>query len=134
MRTRGVLANLAILAVGLFAGCNTMIGNLGGYGRFRGHYLEPYGGVKLSLEAGTECWREATDSTHAERIGPFLAGTYVLGVDLPLCAVADTLTLPITIRAAQRGETINTPLIIDRPPTPAATADGLPARANTPPR
>src|SRR5438034_488880 len=70
----------------------------------------------------------------AERIGPFLAGTYVLGVDLPLCAVADTLTLPITIRAAQRGETINTLLIIDRPPTPAATADGLPARANTPPR
>src|ERR1700687_1979805 len=111
MRRSGVLASLAMLAVGLFAGCNTMIGNLGGYGSLRGHYLEPYGGVKLSLEAGTERWREATDSPNAESIASFLAGAYVLGVDLPLCAVADTLTLPITIPAAQRGESINTPLI-----------------------
>jgi hypothetical protein len=34
------------------------------------------------------------------------AASYMLGIDLPLSAIADTLTLPITIPAALRGDAI----------------------------
>jgi uncharacterized protein YceK len=80
------------------------MGNLGGFGIPRGHYMEPYGGVKICLEAGTESWQRVTRSSDGDKIGSSLAGAYSLGVDLPLCVVADTLTLPVTIRAVLRGE------------------------------
>jgi len=54
-----------------------------------------YGGVAVDAYAGAGWFQEETlDPPKA------LLGAYVWGVDLPLSAVADTLTLPVTIRAA----------------------------------
>ena len=51
---------------------------------------EIYGGVRLDAGAGLGWFEEGR---------PFF-GLYTWGVDLPLSAVGDTLTLPFTIRAA----------------------------------
>lgn len=75
-------------------GCGTFA-NLSGFGIFAGHHLEPYGGVKICVEGGLEKFRT----------GWPIGGAYLLCVDLPFSAVADTLTLPTTIRALQDGET-----------------------------
>ena len=55
MASRAASVILAVAAPALFGGCGTMLGNLGGIsynslGR-DGHRLEPYGGVKICLEA-----------------------------------------------------------------------------------
>jgi uncharacterized protein YceK len=105
VRRNRVWAILAVLAPVLFTGCGTMIGNIGGYGILRGHYMEPYGGVKICLEAGTHSFKEAVHPpANQPRWEGVLAGTYVLGVDLPLSAVADTVTLPWTVHAVLTGE------------------------------
>jgi len=41
VRRNGVLRLLAFLAPTLFCGCGTMMGNLGGFGIPRGHYMDP---------------------------------------------------------------------------------------------
>jgi uncharacterized protein YceK len=54
-----------------------------------------YGGVAFDAHAGAGLLQEATLDPPKG-----LLGAYVWGVDLPLSAVGDTLTLPVTIRAA----------------------------------
>lgn len=54
-----------------------------------------YGGVKLDAAAGRRSFQSSDG-----RLGPLFAGGYVWGIDLPLSAVADTLTLPITVPAS----------------------------------
>jgi len=53
-----------------------------------------YGGVKLDAVAGRGWFEEAAHDPPKA-----LLGLYVWGVDLPLCAIADTLTLPQTLSA-----------------------------------
>jgi uncharacterized protein YceK len=109
-KTRTRLA-IPLLLAPLLSGCGTMLTNLGGFSSIQGHYMEPYGGVKASLESGTECFKKAIDLQPEHRLPPeddrwflLLGGTYVLALDVPMCAIADTLTLPITIRATLNGE------------------------------
>src|SRR5580704_2505731 len=111
MRRNDVWASLAVLAPVMCGGCGTMVGNLGGFGIMRGHEMEPYGGVKICLEAGTENLKKvvhpATDQSRWDGVYP---AVYMLGVDLPLSAVADTVTLPLTIRAVLKGEATTGPV------------------------
>jgi hypothetical protein len=55
------IAMLNLAASVLLSGCGTMVGNLGGLSRLDGHYLEPYGGVIICLEAGTGGIKEVVD-------------------------------------------------------------------------
>jgi uncharacterized protein YceK len=79
------------LAVAALAGCGTCI-NLGGEPLTGGGTREVYGGV---------AWDASVVSNTLQDGGlPYiLVGAYLLAVDLPLSAVADTLTLPLTIPA-----------------------------------
>lgn len=130
-----VQLGLALMAVPLLAGCGTMLGNVGGLSYMKGHYMEPYGGVKVCLEGGTRCLKEATAPGEEHRLVPLLCGTYMLGFDLPMSAVADTLTLPLTITATLKGEGRTGPvrwgggnLLMLRQPEdkPVATSDSPP--------
>ncbi len=97
---RGIVVGIGLLAFFL-SGCGTVM-NLRtpapGSTAFQGTEHVPqevYGGVKLDIEAGRRSFDEAE-----ERPFQALVGAYVLGIDLPASAVADTFTLPITVRAA----------------------------------
>jgi uncharacterized protein YceK len=104
MRPSGARLGLALLAAPLLAGCGTVLGNVGGLSFMSDHRMEPYGGVKLCLEVGTHCFKEAGDPREQNRLGASLCGAYWLALDLPMSAVADTLTLPLTVPATLRGE------------------------------
>jgi uncharacterized protein YceK len=94
-----------LLLIPVATGCGTVL-NLSsfdvperGQGIFRpGHHLAPkvvYGGVQTDAVAGKGWFEEAKlDGSRAA------VGLYVWLIDLPLSAVADTVTLPITIPAA----------------------------------
>lgn len=94
--------SLAILVMSMSSGCGTMF-NLNGLGVFRGHDKEPYGGVKLCVEAGTDHMASVVHPDDTSRAWSLLIGSYFLFLDLPVTAVADTLTLPITIHAMETG-------------------------------
>jgi uncharacterized protein YceK len=87
-----------------------MLINLGGLSLTAGHYMEPYGGVKVCLEGGTECLKKATDPQVDDRWWLLFGAIYGLALDLPMSAVADTVTLPITIRATLKGEAKTGPI------------------------
>lgn len=90
---RAFSALLTLIAVG---GCGTFTNLPCGHRVFFDtHYLRPFGGVMNSFDRGIECCSA----------GHPLAGAYLFGIDLPLSAVADTITLPRTIYGWQTGET-----------------------------
>ncbi len=94
MKKAWVALVTAVAVFGL-AGCGT-VKNLEdrpmGYFRPKGDAEKRvYGGVRIDAE-----WA----SGYFVRDGDWFLGTYLLAVDLPLCAVADTMTLPITLCAA----------------------------------
>lgn len=96
MVSQRIGAILAVGVVALFSGCGTLI-NLG-------KDREVYGGVRLDSkcgEGGLDIWRHP--DKYAQPVFPYaslLAAACWVGVDLPLSAVADTLTLPLTIPTA----------------------------------
>ena len=118
---------LAASAVGL-GGCGTMA-NFGGVCSERGWDPPPkvYGGVVVCARCAGECAQRVIHSSEGaeDRGWACLAAVYCVAVDLPLSAVADTLTLPTTIRV-----TLQQPahLASDQPkPVPASKT--LPAPA-----
>ncbi|MBI1311611.1 YceK/YidQ family lipoprotein [bacterium] len=54
-----------------------------------------YGGVKFDARHGTDWLRESVEEPPMA-----LAGLYVWIIDLPISAIGDTITLPVTIPAA----------------------------------
>ncbi len=92
---------LGLAAVSTLSGCGTMLGNMGGLGPRR---YEIYGGVKTDFDAEADCFNSLIKPTTSEwRGSAILPGAFLL-IDLPLSAVADTLTLPWTIKATLDGE------------------------------
>jgi uncharacterized protein YceK len=85
-----------------------MVGNLGGL-NLR-HRMEPYGGVKICLEAGTQAFNEVWNRSTDRPVITLVGGTYMLTIDMPLCAIADTLTLPWTIKSLIKGESTTSPV------------------------
>jgi uncharacterized protein YceK len=90
---------------GLFAanGCGTVL-NLRTEPSMKlaSHTPEVYGGVKFDAEAMSVFMRQSAlhDCDTQGRVLSLGLAAYSLLIDLPLCAVADTLTLPITLHAA----------------------------------
>jgi uncharacterized protein YceK len=82
-----VLLGIALLAL---SGCGTISNLSTGEPEF-------YGGVQKDIQL------LQTPRTPPEGIGIRNLGQLVLFVDLPLCFVGDTLTLPIAIYELQRG-------------------------------
>jgi uncharacterized protein YceK len=100
MTKSALLAFLALCSIWAIAGCGT-VENLRGTdediktGR-------PFGGVRYDVEAAVTML-EDTSGGHGGLLGRSLQlvlGPYLLLVDLPLSAVADTLTLPLVYHKA----------------------------------
>lgn len=96
----GLLAALGTLALG---GCGTyanlldMDGAVGATKVFR-----VYGGARLDLEEAEELRADPspnTPMTTSDQLDRLVRRCYLLGVDLPVCCVLDTLTLPLTATA-----------------------------------
>jgi uncharacterized protein YceK len=85
------------MAVAGMSGCGTMLGNIGGLSL--DNRMEIYGGVQCDLNG---CARNLEEfgkaSEDSARAAALAYGTLCI-IDLPLSAVADTLTLPLTIKA-----------------------------------
>lgn len=110
MRKWSIPLILGLLATPAIIGCGTM-GNLGGtLSLTHEHFMEPYGGVKLCLEGGTKCFKESDEADKLERVLYLMSASYVFGLDLPMSVVADTLTLPLTVKATLRGEAHSAPV------------------------
>jgi uncharacterized protein YceK len=104
-----VRTGMAAAMVPLFTGCCSMLANLGGLG-FHNHYMEPYGGVKICLESGILSSQAVVAPDEENRGQALFVATYLLALDLPLCAVADTVTLPWTIAAVLNGQARTGPI------------------------
>jgi uncharacterized protein YceK len=119
-------AVFVLVAVAL-AGCGT-IANVGG-GRWRTSKI--YGGVLRDVKS-TEDWiadYSAEPKTGIMRDVGVGVGVGLIAIDLPLSAVGDTLTLPITIPVALRR-----PRQPDLPPPPVVTPVSTAKAPATPPK
>jgi uncharacterized protein YceK len=91
----------------------------------------PYGGVCLDWDEGCTFFRGALSNspefTPSWRALWVATGAWVFAVDLPLSAITDTLTLPVTIRAAlpQKAQTAE-PSEEPVPPSPSASVAAHP--------
>ncbi len=118
---RASLAVAPALAAVVLAGCGT-IANFGDRGWQNSRI---YGGVQRDVKS-TEQWIEdnpisaQTDLMHD--VGT-VVGVGLIGLDVPLSAIADTLTLPITVPVALWGG-----------PGSAANVSRKPAAASPPPK
>jgi uncharacterized protein YceK len=81
----------AALALSALSGCGTVY-NLQGGGT-------PYGGVSEAAQAGADAWRywHHPEGACIPPSFDLARAVYLFGIDLPLSAVGDTLTLPVTI-------------------------------------
>src|SRR5262245_23517470 len=88
------IANWKIAAVALVCalGCGTVT-NLDDHARVP----EYYGGVRQDWQAGTELFRQpgANPDSGFGRVARFGTAACILAVDMPLSAIADTVTLPV---------------------------------------
>jgi uncharacterized protein YceK len=98
----GITTTSGIAVMITLSGCGAMAGNIAGSGE---HFWEVYGGVKTDVDFGTYCFKNSEEASPVGHKAFWLfAGVSTLIVDLPLSAVADTLTLPWTIKATLDGE------------------------------
>jgi uncharacterized protein YceK len=114
---RRVAAWLVVVLTPAAVGCGTFINLIPEhhkYGRPGPRPLKVYGGVQTDFDFGTETMAKAFQGEQPRSLGPvakvlgagYIAGmgAWFLVVDLPLSAVADTLTLPVTIPAAMKND------------------------------
>jgi uncharacterized protein YceK len=96
---------MAIVVTAALSDCGTTVNMLGsccGAVRLGGGDQLPrvYGGVLLDAEAARESGNEALQTKGLECVERVAGAVCYLAVDLPLSAIADTLTLPLTIPTA----------------------------------
>ncbi len=123
----------AALGTLILSGCGT-IANFSGKGWDNTHI---YGGVVRDVKSAEE-WIEAkpiTKDTELQQGIGTVVGTGLIVLDVPLSAIGDTLTLPITIPAAIWGTPSGAPNVSRKeggssssakPPAPAP--DGIPPK------
>jgi uncharacterized protein YceK len=92
-------ARLLLLLPALYAtGCGTL-GNTIGI-RYPSEHLRVYGGVQLDVEQSQERIAKAKDAKTTNERAEACVGLFLMTVDMPFSAIADTLTLPFTIPEA----------------------------------
>src|SRR4051794_14950700 len=110
--TRAAVLLAVALSVVWMSGCGTLM-NLPDLSGMEVLDMTPdqrvYGGVLRDAEFGAESLKNTVSAEgKGGRLDSLVASAYLLLVDLPLSAVGDTLTLPITLRASQkRSERMN---------------------------
>lgn len=100
---RSLLPILLLCLVAPAAGCGTLYNqNLVDGREDKGDTLRVYGGVRKDFETAQDCLKEKADGPNAalEKLVTRTSVGLFLATDLPLCAVADTICLPSTLKAA----------------------------------
>ncbi|MCI0456174.1 MAG: YceK/YidQ family lipoprotein [Gemmataceae bacterium] len=105
MSRKPITVALGLAVACVVGGCGTVLNtvNLAPHGEAP---QRVYGGVQFDAEEGVQAIKQAFESDDqlpdTERGGRPIAlatGAYYLLIDLPLCVVGDTLTLPWTVAA-----------------------------------
>jgi uncharacterized protein YceK len=120
--TRGSLATALLLAAVICSGCGT-IANLSIGARQGWKNAQIYGGVRRDVKSAEEWfndnWTPAGNADLQQDVGA-VVGVGLVGLDVPLSAIGDTLTLPVTIPAAIWGS--SNPSVSRKNPSTAPTA------------
>jgi uncharacterized protein YceK len=100
--TRASLAAALLFALLVSSGCGT-IANLSIGSRQGWKNAKIYGGVRRDIQSGEDWfnanWTPSGQTDVQQDIGA-VVGVGLVGLDVPLSAIGDTLTLPVTIPAA----------------------------------
>ena len=86
MKSRVITFGLALFSL---TGCGT-VSNLE-------NDCSPYGGIAETMTAGKSRLEHIGEGKCIPPVYDYAAATYLFAIDLPLSAIGDTLTLPITI-------------------------------------
>ncbi|HTU18168.1 MAG TPA: hypothetical protein VMG10_08895 [Gemmataceae bacterium] len=140
MGTASRAAALAIVA-GLLSGCGT-VANLETGARQGWKNAQIYGGVRRDVQSGADwfdhSWTPLKNWEIMQDVGA-VVGVALVGIDVPLSAVGDTLTLPVTIPASIWGGSRKAaavsgqaspqqPAVISQQPVTIAASESLPQR------
>jgi uncharacterized protein YceK len=132
MMSRVSLGAALLLAALVPSGCGT-VANLQIGARQGWKNAQIYGGVRRDVKSAQEFfadnWTPANNSDVQQDVGA-VVGVGLVGMDVPLSAIADTLTLPVTIPAAIWGSSTPSPTV-SRKNTSAANP-AAPAAADIP--
>jgi uncharacterized protein YceK len=106
---RALLATGALIVAIFLSGCGTFA-NLSIGARQGWKNAQIYGGVRRDVQSAEEfiahSWTSGDNLDIPQDIGT-VVGVGLVGIDVPLSAIADTLTLPLTIPAAIWGSNGN---------------------------
>lgn len=130
---RASRAAALVIVTGLLSGCGT-VANLAVGAREGWNNVQIYGGVRRDVQSAgnwlAHSWVAPEKLEFMQDIGA-IVGVGLVGIDVPLSAVGDTLTLPVTIPASIWGRPRND-ANVDRqtaPPPPAVRAPPPPVSA-----
>lgn len=94
-------ATALLMMAGFLSGCGTAA-NISVGAREGWQYAPPYGGVRRDVQSA-EDWVDHTwtwgENLDLQRDLGTVVGVGLVGIDVPLSAIGDTLTLPITLPA-----------------------------------
>jgi uncharacterized protein YceK len=130
---RASRAAALVLITGLLSGCGT-VANLSTGAREGWKNVQIYGGVRRDVQSAgdwfTHSWVAPEKLEFMQDIGA-IVGVGLVGIDMPLSAVGDTLTLPVTIPASIWGRSRNDADVPRQtaPPPPAVRTPPPPVSA-----
>jgi uncharacterized protein YceK len=125
--SRGCASILPIVVL-LLSGCGTMANlSIGARQGWKNALI--YGGVRRDVQTAEEFvannWTSGDNFDWQQDVGT-VVGVGLVGVDVPISAITDTLTLPITIPAAIWGGNGGKPTVSAKANPPAAPTPGNP--------
>lgn len=108
-----------VIAAGLLSGCGTAANISVGF-RDGWQYAPIYGGVRRDVQSAqewaTHSWSSGENVDYIQNVGT-VVGLGLVGIDVPLSVVGDTITLPLVIPASLLAKPRNG----TNGPAPAAT-------------
>lgn len=131
MKKHGHLIVTAFLVatVPLLSGCGTLLNISFPHGNPDCDHSNPeiYGGVSEDVNWAWQLLSDAPSGSYpaAVKIAQLVVAPCVLCIDLPLSAVADTLTLPVTVRSALHADKLQPASALEQEKvTPADSTNG----------
>lgn len=129
--SRALFAVATLFAASLLSGCGTFANlSIGARQGWKNALI--YGGVRRDVQSAgnwiDHSWTWGPNLDIQQDLGT-VVGVGLVGLDVPLSAIGDTLTLPITIPAAIWGGNGTTPSVSSKNPLPSVPPNPPPAVA-----
>jgi uncharacterized protein YceK len=117
---RASCAAVLVIVAGFLSGCGTLA-NIETGARQGWKNVQIYGGVRRDVQSGQDwfahSWVPPKQLELMQNLGA-IVGVVLVGIDVPLSAVADTVTLPVTIPASIWGSPRNAANVSPPAPNP----------------